>query len=210
VAVSRKVSGYKVDSARPGLAVPTEFDLDAMGTGGDFGGLVPVALSETVSVVEQGNKFLHKTVLTLTGHSVAITDATTSGAHGAVKVYDFPAGVITILGGAASLVLTAGAGGVADGAAVVAAVGTATVGTNNATLTTTEANIVASMACTLTDGTMAAPVTGAGVTPAGFDGTATAIAAFLNLAVPDADSSANDTISVTGTVTILWALVGDV
>jgi hypothetical protein len=41
------------------------------------------------------------------------------------------------------------------------------------------------------------------------DGTATAKDAFLNFAVPDAGSSANDTLTVAGTVTVVWTNSGD-
>lgn len=205
----RIVPGVIVDSARPNLAKPVNFDLDNI-SGSGYAGSVPTAIAATVVAEESGNRIVHKTTITLTAHSVTMTDAGAAGSHGSVKIYDFPAGVITFLGATASLTLTAGAGGVADGAAVVAAVGTVTTATNNATLTTTEANIVPSTACTLTAGTMAAAATGAGVTVAAIDGTATAVDAFLNLAVPDADSSSSDTISVTGTVSFTWISNGDV
>jgi hypothetical protein len=43
-----------------------------------------------------------------------------------------------------------------------------------------------------------------------FDGTTTAKDAWLNIAVPDAGSTANDTFSVTGTITLIWSNMGDV
>lgn len=42
-----------------------------------------------------------------------------------------------------------------------------------------------------------------------FDGTATAKDLYLNFAVPDAGSTASDTLTVNGTVTITWANLGD-
>jgi hypothetical protein len=161
-----------------------------------------------VSVVEQGTGQVHKTVLTLTALSVTMTDAGAAGSHGSHKVYDFPAGPIQVLGCSYNLAITAGAGGIADGAAVVGALGTVTTATDNAALTTTEADLIASTAGTLTAGVGALAKHGSIVTTA-FDGTATAKDAYLNLAVPDADSSANDTIAVTGTITICWINLGD-
>ena len=161
-----------------------------------------------VTVVEYGDDVVHKTVLTLTSLSVTMTDATTSGCHGTQKLYDFPEGAITVLGAFMNLTTLAGSGGIADGAALVGGVGTAAVGTNNATLTSTEQDILSSTAGTLTGGAgtlkkYASPNTTA------YDGTGTAIDAILNLAVPDADSSASDTVAVSGTVTLIWANLGD-
>jgi hypothetical protein len=41
------------------------------------------------------------------------------------------------------------------------------------------------------------------------DGHTTAVDLILNVAVPDADVSASDTLAVTGTVTCVWSNVGD-
>jgi hypothetical protein len=161
-----------------------------------------------ITAVENGNGAVHKTVLTLTALSVTMTDATTSGCHGAHKLYDFPAGPIQILGSSMNLTTLAGSGGIANGAALVGSIGSATVGTNNATLTTTEADLIASKAGTLTAGAGTLASHGGHVATA-FDGTATAVDAFLNLAVPDADSSASDTVTVSGTVTLHWINLGD-
>lgn len=153
---------------------------------------------------------LIQTVITLSANSVTITDATTAGAHGSLKLFTCPSGLITFYGAYASISLTAGAGGIADDAAVVAAIGTAATATDNAALTTTEADIIPSTALTLASGTIAATdmkSTGTQI-PTTFDGTSTAKFASLNFAVPDADSSANDTLAVTGDIFITWLLHG--
>ena len=151
---------------------------------------------------------LHKTVLTLASLSVAMTDATTAGAHGSQKVYDFPAGPIHIMGASFDLTTAAGAGGLADNAALVGSLGSVTVGVDNATLTTTEADIIASTAGTLSSGAGTLKKHGSIVTTA-FDGTTTPVEAFLNLAVPDAGSTADDTITVSGRITIYWINLDD-
>ena len=161
-----------------------------------------------VTAVENGNGAVHKTVLTLTNLSVTMTDATTNGCHGTHKLYDFPEGAITILGAHMNLTTLAGSGGIADGAALVGGVGTAAVGTNNATLTSTEQDILSSTAGTLTSGAGALKKYASPNTTA-YDGTSAAIDAILNLAVPDADSSASDTVTVNGTVTLYWINLGD-
>src|SRR3990167_1436412 len=102
---------------------------------------VGVVAGTGVSVAERGNGAVHKTVFTFSAHSQTITDTGgAAGAHGSTKVYDFPAGVIQVLGVSCDLDTTAGVGGVADGAAVVEALGSATTGTGNSTLTGTEAD----------------------------------------------------------------------
>jgi hypothetical protein len=149
----------------------------------------------------------HQTVLTVSGLAVAMTDAGAAGCHGTQKVYDFPAGLIGVLGCVTDLTFTAGSGGIADTAAVVGAIGSATVGTNNDTLTSTEADILPSTAATLTGGVGACD--GENTAVAVLNGTATAIDANLNIAVPDAGSSASDTITVSGSVTFTWMQFGD-
>lgn len=159
-----------------------------------------------VTVVEQSAP-PHKTILTLTAQSITMTDAASAGCHGSQKLYDFPAGNIVFLGAITDLAIAAGSGGIGDTAAVIGSLGTAAVGTDNGTLTSTEANIVPSTAATLTAGV--GSIKGESTTLTAFDGTATAIDAYLNLAVPDAGSSASDTITVTGTVTLFWINLGD-
>ena len=166
-------------------------------------------VSSAVEVSETGAG-AQKTVITLSGLSVTMTDAGAAGCHGSVKLYDFPACNLLFLGGTCSLTLTAGAGGISDTAAAVLSVGTATVGVDNATLTLTEADLIPSAAATLTAGvgTGAGKTVTAGVVV--FDGTSTAKDAWLNIAVPDAGSTANDTFTVSGTITLVWSNLGDV
>ena len=163
----------------------------------------------TVAVAESGSAAVHRTVLTLTATSITMTDAGAAGSHGGTKLYDFPAGVIIRGGCVANLTTLAGAGGIADGAAVVLALGLAAPATDNATLAgANEADFIASYAGTLT--------AGAGVftkygepSVTSLDGHTTAIDLYLNAAVPDADSSASDTLAVSGTITCLWSSSGD-
>ncbi len=151
-----------------------------------------------------------RTTLKLSNQVITMTDATTAGCHGSIKLYDFPACNLLFLGATCDLTVLAGAGGITDTAAVVAAIGTATVSTADATLTTTEADLIPSTAATLTAGAGAAKgkTLTAGVVV--FDGTTTAKDAYLNLAVPDAGSTGNDTLTVSGTITLVWSNLGDV
>ena len=151
-----------------------------------------------------------RTVLTLNNVAISMVDAAAAGCHGSLKLYDFPACNWLYLGATCDLTLTAGAGGITDTAAVVASIGTATVGVDNATLTDTEADLIASTAATLTDGAGTAKGKSLTAGIAVFDGTSTPKDAWLNLAVPDAGSTADDTLTISGTVTIVWGNLGDV
>lgn len=208
MAKSRVVDGFIEDTARPNLRKQTTFNLDQdiyadvttrnVGTAGTG-----------CTATEYGNGVVHQTVLAVSALSVTMTDAGAAGCHGTSNLYSFPAGGVTILGATADLTLTAGAGGIGDTAAAVWSVGTAAVGTDNAALTTTEADIVSSVASTLVGGTKNAQ--GAGpATVTFFDGTGTAKIARLNIAVPDAGSSASDTFTVAGTVNVSWLFTPDV
>lgn len=91
--------------------------------------------------------------VTFTDYSLTITDATTNGAHGSLKLFDFPQTLVKFAGIGYDLTMTAGSGGIGDTAAMVWSLGTAAVATDNATLTSTEADIIPSVASTLVGGT---------------------------------------------------------
>lgn len=179
-----------------------------------------------LSVKEYGDSVLRTVVIRLDGVSVTMTDSTTN--NGNVPIYALPRGNVYIFGGTANFSsktysngavdapepftntpgLTAGSGGIADGAALVYSIGTV-VGAG-ATLTSTEANVLASVAATLTAGTTtstgllsAVSLTG-GVSTGGSQPYL-----FLNFAVPDADSSASDTLTVTGEIILTYIVLGN-
>ncbi len=161
-----------------------------------------------VAITSEKDAVVHKTLITITALSVTTTDAGAAGAHGSQKIYDFPEGNILVLGGVMDLTTLAGAGGIADTAALISSLGTVAAVNDNATLTTTEANIIPSTSGTLVAG--AGTMKGKSTTPAPFDGTTTPVDVFLNFAMPDAGSTANDTLTVSGTVTLIWINLGDV
>lgn len=162
-----------------------------------------VAAVESIGVVR-------RTVLTLTDLSVAMVDAGAAGSQGSHKLYDFPVGNISILGATMDLTTLAGAGGIGDTGALVGSIGTVAAAADNATLTSTEADIIPSTSGTLSSG--AGTLKGKSTTAliATFDGTSTAKDALLNLAVPDAGSSADDTVTLNGTIILTWVNHGDV
>lgn len=162
-----------------------------------------------VVAVETGNGAVHKTVLTLTALSVAVADSGgAAGAQGSQKVYDFPEGIIQLLGASYDLTVARVSTGIATGAALIGSLGSVAAGAGDATLTSTEADMIASTVGTLTAGAGTLKKHGS-LVAAAFDGHTTAIDAILNVAVPDADVSATDAVLISGTITIVWASLGD-
>lgn len=166
----------------------------------------------TVTVVEKGDGILHQTVFTLTALPLTLADATTGGG---VKLYDFPQGVITILGASGSVAETTTSELTSTlNASKTYNWGVGTVTQANGTLATTEQDILPS-----TNGTSSATIDVAGAAsaakrtdaPANFDGSGTAIAAFFNVGLATADDIDGDaTTTWTGTITVSWIFNGDV
>ena len=159
-------------------------------------------------VSQQVFGLVRKLVITLTNVVITTVDAGAAGAQGGIKIFDFQEGFIQFLSAFFNLTTLAGAGGIADTGALVGSLGTVVAATDNATLTTTEANIIPSAAGTLAGG--AGTLKQFSAAPgAPIDGTTTPVDAFLNVAVPDAGSSADDTVTVNGTITIYYISMGD-
>jgi len=161
----------------------------------------------TVTAVQTGVE-VFKTVLTLASTPVTVAN-TTGSSFGGVKLYDFPVGRILIHGVTANLSFNwAGTGIVATGSGDFS-MGTAV--TADATLDGTNVDLLPSTG--LLDPFVAGVGTGKGALAASahFDGTTTAIDAFLNLIIDDADVSDEDSsiVLVSGSVTITWTNLGD-
>ena len=142
---------------------------------------------------------------------VPITDATTSGSHGALKLFDFVEGAIAfhgtrqnytafaegaaLTGAAGDAVFDIGIGSVAIAAAADGA------------LTGTSDNIGDEIAVTLSGGTG----TGTGLfsPSAPLDGTTTALDLALNISGSAATIDATSTLDVTGTITVAGVFLGD-
>ncbi len=169
---------------------------------------VGAAAGAGVVAVETGDGAVHKTVLTLTNVAITVTDSGgAAGGQGSQKVYDFPEGVIQLLGASYNLT-TAAAAGIGATAALVGSLGSVAASAADAALTSTEADMIASTTGTLSGsaGTLAKH---GSLVAAAFDGHTTALDAILNLAVPDAGISASAVVTVNGTITIVWANLGD-
>ncbi len=162
------------------------------------------------TLTELGNSIYHRTRVDISG-TISLTDTgSANGAQGSILLYTLPAGAIQVGGGLGSLTLTrtgTNATAMSASGAIVLALGTATPGTDNATLTSTEANIVQSTAFTLSSGTKAATMV-ATTTPTIVDGTTTNASIRLNAAVPSTSNTGNTSLTVTGFIIVPWVNTG--
>ena len=170
----------------------------------------------TVKVTETGLGIWKKTRLTLTNTPVTITDDAGVAQYGGTgKIYDFPEGMLVTLGAVVTGSLTLGTTGtIIDTYTGVCSLGTATA-TTGATLVGTEADILQS--CNLTQAAAKIAAVDAvsvatALTESGarwLDGTATAKDMFLNFAIADDVTHTSGTGKFTGTIDIVWCIIGD-
>lgn len=139
--------------------------------------------------------------------TVAMVDATTAGSHGSKKVFTFPAGNIQVLGATTDLAIARVGTALTATSAVIGALGTVVTANTDATLTSTEANIVPSTAATLAAGVGA--FDGQSTASVTLDGTATPVDVYMNFATPDAGSTGNDSLTVSGQIVISFLVLGD-
>jgi hypothetical protein len=165
-----------------------------------------------VSVVEYGADLVHKTVFTLDEQAIALADEAATVAYAGLKIYDFPAGAVLILGSTADLALTKSSAGVNDDWDGDFGLGTATAG-NDASLTNTEDDVLPT---TATPQATSGETTATGQSTADenvvHDGTTTAKDLYLNFLVDDADQDVTGTacnLIADGTITVYWVNLGD-
>ena len=197
----RKADGHKAINAN--IRKPVEVSLDKNPVGA---GVVPAAVSGTVSAAEYGDGTFHKTVLTLTDVPVTMRDTEQGGG---VQIYDFPVGSIQRLGAAGTIAVTTTSELASTlNTGVTCNWGVGSVTQSNATVVTTEQDFVNDTAFTAsaTIDVAGADATGVGVgVLAALDGTSTAVDAFLNLAVAGAtDIDGDATVTVSGVIKIVW------
>lgn len=201
----------QINNDQAGVAYP----VDALHTVG------AVTSKTGLSIVEYGDAAIHKTVFTMASMAMVSTDGTTpgtDGAWGSQSLYTFPAGQLLFLGAQfvsplAGMIATTG-GGVGFSTTADFGIGVGTVAAANSTewgISTTEEDIIAEITCALTSKTSDAIESGVNGTAAAHDGTAAAIEFFLNFrTLNDADHGAvADVLTVNGTLTLLWSILGD-
>jgi len=149
---------------------------------------------------------------TFTALEITVTDAAGSGSSGSVKIFDFVQAAISPLASRQDYTAFAeGAAltGAAGDAAFVIALGSAAANAGDGALTGTEVDIApATSTITLSGGTGTGGKMG-GITAAPIDGTTTATDIYLNWSGSAATIDANSTIAVTGTATVVLAMLGD-
>lgn len=166
-----------------------------------------VAAVAGLSVKEYGESIgLRQTQLTFTNVKQVFTDATGNIYYGGTKVYTFPTSSLLILGTVTSLAIARVGALLPATASVVGSIGTATAAAD-ATLTSTEADIVASTAATLTSGAGTMYNAPSATLSIAASTSATAKDVYLNWAA-SATSGGTDALTINGTVTITWVALG--
>lgn len=161
--------------------------------------------------IKRSGAGLYRLDFTLTAVSITVTDAAGSGSSGSLKLFDFAAGSVIALACrqdytafAEGATLT----GAAGDAAFVMGLGSVAANAGDASLTGTEVDFGAvTSTITLSSGTGVG--TKHSATAAAFDGTSTPTDLYLNWSGSAATIDASSTISVTGTISVLVALMGD-
>lgn len=198
--------------------------IDGNNAGTDDDAIDSKGTLETVTgltVVEKGDGAVHKTVFTFDEVDMPTVDGSTpatDGHWGTLKLYTFPAGHVNVLGAHAvfpsgGLEATTGAGTGLSSTADFG-IGVGSVAAANSTefgLSTTEEDMVAEMDVDLTAKTSDAIESGANGTAAVYDGSTTPSTVNLNMrTLDDADAgTVADVLKVSGTLTVLWSVLGD-
>jgi hypothetical protein len=153
---------------------------------------------------------VHQTTFTFAAMAIAVTDAL---AYASQKLFDFPEGRINILGSTGTIqwaVTTTRASTINDSASLTWAVGSAAA--SNIALTSTMVDEMALATKVLSAATTALNTASTSklAASAQFDGTGTALSAYLNTAfATNTDIDGDGTLTATGSITITWANLGD-
>lgn len=173
----------------------------------------PVSGAAACVISKVGN--IATLTFTLTAARIAVTDAGASGSFGATKIFDFVEQALGFIGSrfnqtacVEGSALTTGAG---DAAYVIGVGTTAISAAADGILAAANTNVSGgSKSITDTAGTGAGELVAVpAVATAGVDGTGTASDLYLNWSGTAATIDANSTIDITGTITIVLALLGD-
>jgi len=166
-----------------------------------------------VSVIESGDKGMHISVFTFSNLAVSVVSVTTGNGVGGTKFYDFPEGYIRVLGCTADLSLDTDVDGDFTDATAEGDIGIGTVAPANADALGTDAtddNLAT--AATITMSAYAdASVVLAPEAALNIDGTTTPVDAFVNILIDaaDIDDGVTTDLFVSGSVTLVWSMVGD-
>jgi len=174
-----------------------------------------VKAGATVSVQEFGDGVWHKTVLTCVATPITIADEAGQGQYGGVKVYDFPEGMLatlgavidgSVIGGVTGTIIATWDGDIGLGVEVVSDHQDAT-GKIGVVLQSTATSQAIAKVANVDAVTIATKLTESGAR--WLDGTGTAKDLYLNLLVDDSASHTAGTATFTGTISFMWAILGD-
>jgi len=169
-----------------------------------------VGVATNSTAVEYGDGLSHKTVLTVTSLALAIADGAFDAGG---QIYTFPAGRILIEGVTVNLISSITTNFNASTADLfVLGMGTTTTSVNaDGTLSGTEVTLMPSTSNDTVGGTVTTFTNGVALAAsAQFDGTTTAVAAFINMGIPAANDSGANTNQLAGSViTLTWKNLGD-
>ena len=176
-------------------------------------GTVNQPLAGSIEVTEvQFGPFI-RTTFTLNAARITVTDGAASGSHGSLKIYDLPACAVSFLGSrqdytafAEGVLLTGEAGDavfeIGVGTTAISAAADGTLGNS------VNENVGQAVSVTLSGGTGVGTAVNGAYTTA-LNGTGTATDLYLNWSGTAATIDATSTITVTGTISVLWAHMGD-
>jgi hypothetical protein len=157
-----------------------------------------------VTVEEQGDGIVHKTIFSLAATAVTMVDRGNFGSGG-LKIYTFPLGAIKLHGAKVDLALTTT---LADDATISAGVGTSTAGADDGALNpTAEANILPATDLVFSGGAIDFEAkSGANEEAPSLDGRSVARELYLNYGDLH-DPVGDKTVTATGTITVVWSLI---
>ena len=170
----------------------------------------PASGTVAVSIQKVGN--IATLTFTLTAARLTVTDAGASGASGSLKIFDFvEAGIVPIGCRQDYTAFAEGAAltGAAGDAAFVMGLGSVAANAGDGVLTATEVDFGSVTGTITLSGGTGTGTKFNGASTTALDGTGTAIDLYLNWCGTAATIDATSTIDVTGTVTVICALLGD-
>jgi hypothetical protein len=171
---------------------------------------VGAIVANKATAVDAGDGVIHQTVLTLTLTGANDLDMADADHGTGIKVFDFPAGRIHVIGAVIDASVTVNNAFEASPNDVVLLSCGSAVGADDADLTSTEADLIPKATLDTVGNTeLTLPWHGALAASAAFDGTTTALDLFVNAAVAGTSLTKALTIAITGTLTITWINLGD-
>jgi len=175
---------------------------------------VGAIVANKCTAVEYGNGIIHQTVLTLTlsGATHDLDLAGDADCGTGIKIYDFPAGRILILGATinASAVCNDAFNASANDVYNLSCGSVSAVQAAEGDLTDTEVDIIPKTVIdTVSNTTLTNAWHAALAASAAFDGTTDALDLYVNASVLNASTTKAVTIAITGTLTVTWINLGD-